>query len=99
MTGVADWTNKKVTVLGLGRSGMSAAGHLAARGARVLVSDGGAADQGRSNQAQELQKLGVQVELGGYSDAALNFGEFILTSPGIAPSSAAIQHAQKAGNE
>lgn len=96
---VTDWKDRKVTVLGLGRSGIAAAQYLSARGAKVLVSEGGAADAERQAQADEIESLGCKVELGGHSDEALAFGSFVLTSPGIAPHSEVIQKARALGKE
>jgi UDP-N-acetylmuramoylalanine--D-glutamate ligase len=96
---VTDWKNKKVTILGLGRSGIAAAQYLSARGANVFVSDSAAADTERQAQAAEVERLGCKVELGGHSDAAIEHGSFVLTSPGIAPHSAVIQKARSLGKE
>lgn len=96
---MSDWKDKKVTILGLGRSGVAAARYLADRGAKVFVSESSAANSEREAQASEIESLGCKVELGGHSDAALEFGSFVLTSPGIPPHSEVIQKALKLGKE
>jgi UDP-N-acetylmuramoylalanine--D-glutamate ligase len=96
---VTDWKNKKVTILGLGRSGFAAAQYLAARGAQVFVSDSAQPDAERQAQAAEIEALGCKVELGGHSDEAVSFGSFVLTSPGIPPHSQVIQKALAQGKE
>jgi UDP-N-acetylmuramoylalanine--D-glutamate ligase len=95
---VADWANKKVTILGLGRSGASAARYLSRHGAQVLLSEGGTAAGSEALQA-ELASLGVKIEVGGHSDQAISFGEVILTSPGIPPTAEVIQKATQLGKE
>lgn len=90
-----DQASKKVTVLGLGRSGTSAAEYLVKKGVQVFVSDGGTSNPEKEEEAERLRKLGVRVEIGQHSEEALNFGDFILTSPGISPSSEVIRRAQK----
>jgi len=95
---VADWTNRKVTILGLGRSGTSAARYLAARGARVFLSDS-ASGAGQESRIEELKALGVRLELGEHSDEAVDFGDLIVTSPGIPPASEVIQKARRANKE
>ncbi len=96
---VTDWKDKKVTILGLGRSGVAAAKYLAARGAKVYVSDSAPASEASQAQAAEIESLGCKVELGGHTDDAVAFGSFVLTSPGIAPHSAVIQKARALGKE
>jgi UDP-N-acetylmuramoylalanine--D-glutamate ligase len=94
-----DWTNRKVTILGLGRSGTATAKYLTAKGARVYLSESSQATEAKSAQAKELEKLGVKVEFGKHSQDALIFGEFIVTSPGIKPDSEVILEAAALGKE
>lgn len=86
---------KKVTILGLGRSGSSAAEYLLNQGMQVFVSDGGASTPEREAEAEHLRKLGARVEIGEHSEEALNFGDFIITSPGISPSSEVMKRAHQ----
>ncbi len=86
--------SKKVTILGLGRSGTSAAEYLVKKGVQVFLSEGGPSNAEKEAEAERLRKLGVRVEIGEHSEEALNFGDFILTSPGIAPTSEVIKRAQ-----
>jgi UDP-N-acetylmuramoylalanine--D-glutamate ligase len=96
---IESWSKRKVTVLGLGRSGFTAAQYLRSKGAEVFLSEGGKAEGEKAAQAQHLEKMGVKVETGGHTDAAIAFGEFIVVSPGIPPSSPVIQSAVRAGKE
>jgi UDP-N-acetylmuramoylalanine--D-glutamate ligase len=85
--------NRKATVLGLGRSGISAAEYLVKKGAQVFVSDGGVTNPEREAEAERLRQIGCRVEIGEHSEDALNFGDFILSSPGISPNSEVIRRA------
>ncbi len=95
---MADWANKRVTVLGLGRSGASAAAYLSERGATVLLSES-ASGAGNEQKIEELQASGVQVELGGHSDQAISNADLVIVSPGIKPTSEVIQRAYALGKE
>lgn len=78
---------------------MAAAAYLSKRGAKVTVSESSAADEKRTEQAKELQKLGVKTEFGEHSDDAIRSAELIVTSPGIKPSAEVIQRASSLGKE
>ena len=94
-----DWNNRKVTVLGLGRSGIATANYLAKRGADVFLSDSSESDAEKSAQAAELEARGIKVELGKHSDEAIAFGEFVVVSPGIKPKADVIAKAKTLGKE
>ncbi|MFD3453707.1 UDP-N-acetylmuramoyl-L-alanine--D-glutamate ligase [Streptomyces sp. NPDC058691] len=88
---------RRVTVAGLGVSGIPAAEVLAALGARVTVVDGGDGERHRA-QAAALEPLGVSVRLG--DGATLPEGtELIVTSPGWKPTSPLFTAAEAAGVE
>jgi UDP-N-acetylmuramoylalanine--D-glutamate ligase len=86
---------RKVTVAGLGVSGVPAAKVLHGLGAAVTVVDG--ADHEKAHaQAAELEALGITVRLG--DGATLPPGtELIVTTPGWKPSSPLFEAAQAAG--
>ncbi|MEU7300909.1 UDP-N-acetylmuramoyl-L-alanine--D-glutamate ligase [Streptomyces sp. NPDC007189] len=92
---LADFQGKRVTVAGLGVSGIPAAKALHARGAIVTVVNDG--DDARAReQAAELQALGITVRLG--DGATLPQGtELIVTAPGWKPDKPLFQAAEKAG--
>lgn len=74
--------NKRVLVVGLGKSGMAAALFLKARGARVTVSDA------RSMAALEkeipaLLDAGIMVEAGGHGLLTFRRQDLIVVSPGV----------------
>ncbi len=74
--------NKRVLVVGLGRSGVAAALFLKERGARVSVSDAKTEDQLRSAIPALLDK-GIAVETGGHSERTFREQDLIVISPGV----------------
>ncbi|WP_420718757.1 UDP-N-acetylmuramoyl-L-alanine--D-glutamate ligase [Streptomyces sp. XY413] len=92
----------RITVAGLGISGISAARALAGLGARVTVVDNGDGDAHRA-RAAELAELGIEVRLGHLPDGAragetLPEGtELVVTSPGWQPQSPLFLAAAAAG--
>ncbi|MEV8586284.1 UDP-N-acetylmuramoyl-L-alanine--D-glutamate ligase [Streptomyces sp. NPDC051180] len=92
-----DWNGKKVTVAGLGVSGIPAARVLAARGALVTVVNDGDDERSRA-QAAELEAEGITVRLG--DGATLPTGtELIVTTPGWRPDKPLFTAAAEAGVE
>ncbi|MFD8635180.1 MULTISPECIES: UDP-N-acetylmuramoyl-L-alanine--D-glutamate ligase [unclassified Streptomyces] len=92
----------RITVAGLGISGISAARALARLGAAVTVVDNGDGDAHRA-KAADLAELGIEVRLGRLDDGAkagetLPEGtELVVTSPGWKPDSPLFLEAGKAG--
>jgi UDP-N-acetylmuramoylalanine--D-glutamate ligase len=84
---------KRVTVAGAARSGIAAAGLLAARGARVTLSDA------RTDvpEAEALRALGVELELGGHVTATFTAADLVVLSPGVPPEQAAVAAARAHG--
>ncbi|MEV4427997.1 UDP-N-acetylmuramoyl-L-alanine--D-glutamate ligase [Streptomyces sp. NPDC053792] len=92
-----DWNGKKVTVAGLGISGIPAARALHARGALVTVVNDGDDERSRA-QAAELEAEGITVRLG--DGATLPTGtELIVTTPGWRPDKPLFTAASEAGVE
>ncbi|MFH8622162.1 UDP-N-acetylmuramoyl-L-alanine--D-glutamate ligase [Streptomyces sp. NRRL B-24572] len=92
-----DWNGKKVTVAGLGVSGIPAARVLHARGALVTVVNDGDDERSRA-QAAELEAEGITVRLG--DGATLPAGtELIVTAPGWRPDKPLFTAAAEAGVE
>src|SRR5271155_3323487 len=73
--------NQRVLVVGLGKSGVAAAYFLAARGARVTVSDA-KADAGASEIPGLLEK-GITVETGLHGERTFVEQDLIVVSPGV----------------
>jgi UDP-N-acetylmuramoylalanine--D-glutamate ligase len=85
--------DRRVTVIGGGRSGLAAAALLVSRGARVTLADTAAAIDG----AQQLTDLGVTLALGPHPAALLAESDLIVLSPGVPPGQEAIVEARRAG--
>jgi UDP-N-acetylmuramoylalanine--D-glutamate ligase len=79
--GPPNLTNKRVLVVGLGRSGIAAAKLCAARGARVTVTD--KRDASAFGGALDELPAGVERELGGHQRATFTRAELIVLSPGV----------------
>jgi UDP-N-acetylmuramoylalanine--D-glutamate ligase len=77
-----DLSNKRVLVVGLGRSGVASALFLKSRGARVTVSDSKTEDQLR-NEIPVLLDNGIAVETGGHGDRTFQNQDLIVVSPGV----------------
>ncbi|RFC75625.1 UDP-N-acetylmuramoyl-L-alanine--D-glutamate ligase [Streptomyces sp. AcE210] len=95
VTTASDWQNQRVTVAGLGVSGISAARALAGLGASVTVVDGGDSETHRA-RAAELAQLGVAARLGD-AETLPEGTELVVTSPGWKPSSPLFAAAAEAG--
>ena len=77
-----DLTNKRVLVVGLGKSGVASALFLKAHGATVTVTDA-------KTQAQLQQEIpllldhGIAVETGGHGERTFREKDLIVVSPGV----------------
>ena len=87
---------KKVTVVGLGRSGLAAARLLIDKGAQVTVTDKSSAEVIRK-RAEELRIKGVEVEVGRHSQEAIEGADLIVVSPGVPPDSLPFNLAREKG--
>ncbi|HWA99411.1 MAG TPA: Mur ligase family protein, partial [Pirellulales bacterium] len=94
-----DWRNRRVTVLGLGRhgGGVGAVRWLAARGARVTVTD--LADEvGLARSIAALE--GVPIDrwrLGGHDEADFAGAEAVVVNPAIRPNHPLVEFARRSG--
>ena len=77
-----DLTNKRVLVVGLGKSGVAAAFFLKDKGARVTVSDAKTEDQLRE-QIPALLDRGIVVEAGRHGERTFRDQDLIVVSPGV----------------
>ncbi|MDQ0931633.1 UDP-N-acetylmuramoyl-L-alanine--D-glutamate ligase [Streptomyces turgidiscabies] len=89
----SDWEGMRVTVAGLGVSGISAARALTALGASVIVVDGGDSEAHRE-RAAALE--GIEVRLGD-AETLPEGTRLVVTSPGWKPSSPLFAAAAEAG--
>jgi UDP-N-acetylmuramoylalanine--D-glutamate ligase len=74
--------DKRVLVVGLGKSGVASALFLKAHGARVTVSDTKSGDELR-NEIPVLLDHGVTVETGGHGERLFRGQDLIVVSPGV----------------
>lgn len=74
--------NKRVLVVGLGRSGVASALFLKSRGARVTVSDAKSQDLLR-DEIPALLDQGIAVETGGHGERTFQNQDLIVVSPGV----------------
>jgi len=74
--------DKRVLVVGLGKSGVASALFLKARGARVTVSDTKSGDELR-NEIPALLDRGITVETGGHGERTFRGQDLIVVSPGV----------------
>jgi UDP-N-acetylmuramoylalanine--D-glutamate ligase len=74
--------NKRVLVVGLGKSGVASALFLKAHGARVTVSDTKSGDE-LHNEIPVLLDHGITVETGGHGERTFRGQDLIVVSPGV----------------
>jgi len=77
-----DLNNKRVLVVGLGKSGVASALFMKAHGAKVTVSDTKSGDELR-NEIPVLLDHGITVETGGHGDRTFRGQDLIVVSPGV----------------
>ena len=87
-------TNKKVTVIGLGKSGVAVAKLLVKNGCRVKVTETDS-NPALQSRAEELRKLGIIVELGEHRESFYTDAELVVPCPGVKPNSLPIQWAKQ----
>jgi UDP-N-acetylmuramoylalanine--D-glutamate ligase len=91
-----DLNNKRVLVVGLGRSGVASALFLKSHGARVTVSDSKSEDQLR-DEIPALLDQGIAVETGGHGERTFQNQDLIVVSPGVPVDSQALNQARALG--
>jgi UDP-N-acetylmuramoylalanine--D-glutamate ligase len=88
--------NKRVLVVGLGKSGLSAAMFLRARGARVTVSDARSA-VALAHEIPALLDAGIMVESGGHGLLTFRRQDLIVVSPGVPTDTPEVQQTKAFG--
>lgn len=88
-----DLKDRRITVLGAGRSGLSVTDLLRRSGSKVFLSEGASIDR---SVRDELHDAGVDLEQGGHTSRLLD-ADFIVTSPGVPTSSWPIQRGLELG--
>src|SRR5437870_13378724 len=79
---IMDFHNKRVLVVGLGKSGVASALFLKAKGAHVTVSDAKSEDQ-LGEAIPVLLDQGIAVETGGHGERTFHGQDLIVVSPGV----------------
>ena len=93
-----DVTNKRVLVVGLGKSGVASALFLKARGASVTVSDTKPPDE-LKNEIPALLDQGIAVETGGHGERTFRGQDLIVVSPGVPVDSPPLVQARALGEK
>lgn len=86
---------KKVSVIGMARSGTAVAQLLSGKGATLLVSDAGAAETLKGN-TEVLKSLGIPYEVGGHSEQIYT-ADMMVISPGVPSSAPVVREAIRRG--
>lgn len=81
------WNKRKVLILGLSKSGISAAKYLNEHGADVFITELKEKNEENVSIIEELNSIGIQVEMGGHSEEFIEDSYIAVTSPGIPPHS------------
>src|SRR5215471_5747732 len=91
-----DLKNKRVLVVGLGRSGVASAFFLQDHGAKVTVSDSKSEAQLQSEIATLLDR-GISIETGQHGQRTFRDQDLIVVSPGVPSDQPQLQHARTLG--
>ena len=91
-----DLKNKRVLVVGLGKSGLSAALFLRGLGARVTVSDARSA-VALAKEIPALLEAGIMVEAGGHGLLTFRRQDLIVVSPGVPMDTPEVKQTQAFG--
>jgi UDP-N-acetylmuramoylalanine--D-glutamate ligase len=86
---------RRVVVMGAARSGIAAAELLQRRGARVMLTE----RRDDFAQADALRNAGIDVELGGHTQATFDAADLVVTSPGVPPDEPTLVAARTRGVE
>ena len=90
--------DKKVVIVGLGRTGLAAARFLHQQGARIVATDTADAATLGDTVAQ-LHRMGIAVELGAHPGRVFKESDLIVVSPGVSHTIAPIAQAKARGVE
>jgi UDP-N-acetylmuramoylalanine--D-glutamate ligase len=88
--------DKRVLVVGLGKSGVASAQFLQASGAKVTVSDSKSPDE-LASEIPALLERGIAVETGGHGERTFRGQDLIVVSPGVPADSAPLVQARVRG--
>lgn len=85
----------KAVIVGLGKSGVSAARHLLSRGWQVAVTDSRSVPPGREALAEFAPQ--VECRFGGFDSGLLDGADIVVASPGVAPTESVLREASARG--
>jgi UDP-N-acetylmuramoylalanine--D-glutamate ligase len=91
-----DVNDKRVLVVGLGKSGVASALFLKSKGARVTVSDAKPQDQ-LKDEIPILLDQGIAVETGGHGERTFGDQDLIVVSPGVPTDASPLVQARALG--
>lgn len=78
------FSNQKILILGMARSGYEAAKVLIERGCEVVLNDNKSVDQMEQAQVEELEKLGVRLVFGSHPEDLLDSSfHYLIKNPGV----------------
>ncbi len=93
------WAGRKLTVLGLSKSGTAVAEYVLKRGGDVFLSEVLPASPANEAQRSHLENLGAVVETGGHTKQCFTHAPLAVVSPGIPPSSHILAQLKLSGIE
>lgn len=95
---IQDWTDKRVTVMGLGRfgGGVGVTRWLARAGAKVVVTDKLPAEK-LTASLEKIGDLGVELHLGGHREYDFREADLVVVNPAVRNDSPFLQAARDAG--
>lgn len=88
---------KKVLIMGLSKSGISAGKFLAKNNVEVFITESREKNAEDESKIKELEALGIHVEMGGHSEEFIKGAKLAITSPGIPPHAEIFKKVQKEG--
>jgi UDP-N-acetylmuramoylalanine--D-glutamate ligase len=88
--------NKKITVVGLGATGIAVARFLKKRGATVIVSEQ-AAEETLGSRAQRIHEMGIAIELGRHRSQTFEKADLVVLSPGVSHTIEPVLRAKERG--
>ena len=78
------FTNNRIFILGLARSGYQAAKYLISRGNEIILNDGKDESKLDQEQIKELRDLGVKLVFGSHPDDLLDDSfDYLIKNPGV----------------
>ncbi len=91
-----DIKDKKVMVIGLGRTGVAVSRFLVSKGAKVTISDHKSKPE-LTTQLEDIEGLDVEYDLGGHTPKLFSQQDLIILSPGVSPALKIFDYARSRG--